>query len=76
MKKPNPKTEQQERICSCCGRIFTEPPALSRKDNVTEICPECGIREALDSIGVQPDEAERILDIIKRHQNGRGGMDT
>lgn len=36
--------------CPCCGEHYTEPPALSRGDNKTEICPECGMREALDSI--------------------------
>ena len=38
--------------CPVCGRDFTGHPALSRKDNETLICPECGQREALESIGV------------------------
>lgn len=59
--------ERVERVCPYCGRFYNESPALSRADSATMICPECGIREALDSIGVQPDEAERILDTIKRH---------
>ena len=33
--------------CPKCKKEFTEHPALSREDNETEICPECGIREAL-----------------------------
>lgn len=33
--------------CPKCGKEFTEYPALSREDNATEICPECGVREAL-----------------------------
>lgn len=37
-----------ERICPVCGRIYIEPPALSRKDNETEICSECGQKEALE----------------------------
>ena len=65
----NVPTERVERICPHCGRFYTEAPALSRADNETLLCPECGIREALDSIGVQPDEAERILDTIKQHTN-------
>lgn len=35
------------RICSKCGRTYTEPPAISRDDNLTEICPECGMAEAI-----------------------------
>ena len=39
-------------ICPICGREYNDRPALSRRDNETEICPECGQREALASIGV------------------------
>ena len=35
------------RICPVCGRAYTEPPALSRRDNTTDICPDCGMMEAL-----------------------------
>ena len=35
--------------CPKCGKEFTEYPALSRVDNETEICPECGIREAVEA---------------------------
>lgn len=38
---------EEKRICPICGREYTEYPALSRKDNKTEICPECGVNEAL-----------------------------
>ena len=34
--------------CPKCKREFTEYPALSRVDNETEICPECGVREAVE----------------------------
>ena len=33
--------------CPKCGKEFTEYPAISRDDNITEICPECGMKEAL-----------------------------
>ena len=35
--------------CPKCKKEFTEHPALSREDNETEICPECGVREAIDT---------------------------
>jgi len=38
------------------------------RDNSGPICPDCGTREALESIGVGVDEQERILDTIHRHQ--------
>lgn len=58
-------------ICPRCGRAYYEPPALSRKDNQTLICPDCGTREALESIDVDHEEQEEILAII--HQQRRHG---
>lgn len=37
------------KICPICGNEYTEHPAISRKDNITEICPACGTKEALDA---------------------------
>lgn len=34
-------------ICPICGKETNEFPALSRKDNKTEICSDCGTGEAL-----------------------------
>lgn len=36
------------RICPICGNEYTEHPAISRKDNETEICPRCGTNEAVE----------------------------
>ena len=36
-------------------------PALSRQDNRTEICPACGIREALEDAGINPRAKKEIL---------------
>ena len=36
--------KEKMRICPVCGREYDEHPALSRTDNETEICPECGGR--------------------------------
>lgn len=54
------------RTCPICGKEYTGVPALSRLDNETPICPDCGIRQSLESIGVQPAERERILEIIHK----------
>lgn len=35
--------------CPKCKKEFTGYPAISRKDNKTEICPECGVREAIEA---------------------------
>lgn len=52
------------RVCPLCGRVYGEFPALSRTDNKTLICPDCGTRQALESIGVSAEEREKIIDII------------
>ena len=57
------------RICPICGcgRPYSGVPALSRTDNKTKICPDCGTRQALESIGVDKEEQEKILSIIHQH---------
>lgn len=53
-------------VCPRCGRSYCEPPALSREDNKTLICPDCGTREALDTLGVASDEQDQIIAAIHR----------
>lgn len=54
--------------CPICGQGYTGRPALSRTDNRTLICPDCGTRQALAAIGVQNRDAviERIHDYEAR----------
>ena len=58
-------------ICPRCGKAYHEPPALSREDNETLICPDCGTRQALQSIGVDTAEQEQIIETIHRHMESR-----
>ena len=60
----NELTAHTPRTCPLCGASFTEPPALSRTDNMTQICPDCGTREALESIGIDTAEQDKILRAI------------
>lgn len=62
------KSETREILtCPKCGKQYTGRPALSREDN-SLICPDCGTREALQSIGVSEEEQEKILSAIHRCQ--------
>ena len=54
-----------------CGKVYRAHPALARYDNETMICPDCGIREALASIGCNDEEQLRILDTIHSYTGGR-----
>lgn len=58
------KTEARKRICPHCQREYTGYPALSRKDNATEICPDCGTRESLEMMGVAEGDIQHILETI------------
>ena len=49
------------RICPRCGASYGRTPALSRADGRTLICPDCGTREALESIGVGQRNRNRSL---------------
>ena len=54
------------RTCPRCGKTYIGHPALSRADNETLICPDCGTREALESIGVSHEEQEEIIRVMHK----------
>ncbi len=54
-----------------CRQTYHGRPAVSRADGKTPLCPDCGTREALESIGVDGKEQEQILETIHRCY-GRG----
>lgn len=35
--------------CPKCGKKYYGVSAISREDNKTEICPICGVKEALEA---------------------------
>ncbi len=61
--------KRNPRHCPLCGVEYTARPALSRTDGTTEICPDCGTRQALEEIGISEEEREKIISII----HSRGG---
>lgn len=34
--------------CPICKQHYSQHPAISRRDDKTKICPDCGVREALE----------------------------
>jgi len=52
------------KICPMCGQPLVGYPALSRRDNKTFICSDCGIREALADIGMDIEDQEKALEKI------------
>ena len=57
---------RQLRVCPLCGEAYGSLPAISRTDNETQICPDCGSRQALEALGVSEVEREKIISIINR----------
>lgn len=55
------KAGREKHICPRCGQVYCGRPALSRADNKTQLCPDCGTRQALESIGVDEKEQDAIL---------------
>ncbi len=61
------KESMNTRICPKCGREYSQRPALSRVDNETMICPDCGTREALEAVfHSSKEEQDRILEAMHR----------
>ena len=58
------QVSKQKRLCPLCGNEYTNHPAISREDNNTLICPNCGIRQSLKALGVSEDEMEEFFKII------------
>ena len=54
----------ETKVCPLCGRTYTGHPALSRKDDNTPICPDCGTLEALEAAGIPKEKQEKVLEII------------
>lgn len=66
-------TDGKKRVCPRCGQAYRGRPAVSRADNETPLCPDCGTREALESIGVDEKEQDSILAAI--HGCTEGGSE-
>ena len=55
-----------EHYCPKCKKVYTGYPALSREDNKTCICPDCGTYEALKACGAT--EAIKKLVMAEIHK--------
>ena len=64
------ETVRGVRICPLCGKAYGGHPALSRTDNETLICPDCGTRQALEGLGISREEQDRIIETIHLHTRG------
>ncbi len=56
----------ETKVCPKCGKTYRGHPAISRADNKTPICSECGTREALEGLGIGSEEIENIIKTIPK----------
>ena len=52
---------EKKPVCPFCHKPYTSPPALSRTDNKTLCCPDCGVREALMAASIPEEKIEEII---------------
>lgn len=45
---------KEKKKCPRCGEEYYEYPSISRLDNETEICPNCGMAEAFEDLFNEP----------------------
>ena len=56
--------------CPICGLEYSSPPAVSRIDNITPICPSCGVRQALSTAGIDTNVQDGIISLVEAEQAG------
>lgn len=64
----------EKQKCPLCGREYAGAPAISRTDNRTQICPDCGTRQALAAIGVSNPDA--VIGRIHDYEARRAAADA
>ena len=52
-------------ICPNCGKDYPRLLALSRKDNLTQICDACGSLEAIEELKDTTGATETIKELIR-----------
>lgn len=65
----------EKNVCPVCGHEYVGHSALSRTDNATSICPECGMRQALESIGVVDERQQDHIISLAREYDAEHGED-
>ena len=58
------KAKREWRWCPECGKYYIGYPAISRKDNKTQICPDCGTMQAMTEAGLSEEVKRQVMATI------------
>lgn len=53
-------------VCPICDKKYKGYPAISRTDNETETCPDCGTRQAFAATGFSREMQDKVIEEIHR----------
>ena len=56
-------------VCPICQNTYSAHPAVSRKDNKTLICPDCGLRQGMCEYGIPIDLQNTLLELIHEKES-------
>ena len=62
--------KERKKKCPRCGAVITFYPAISRKDNKTEICSDCGVIEAIEEYINHKNKLEKIQTSVNENYIG------
>jgi len=57
--------DEDTKTCPLCGSYYMGMGALSRRDNKTDICPQCGMNEAIEDMRKHKEVNKKSVDAIK-----------
>lgn len=63
----------KRRICPKCEKFYCDYPAISRADSKTQICPDCGIMEALENTIVSEQKMSEIINAVHKFSQKKKG---
>lgn len=52
--------------CPLCGEYYSAPPAISRANDKSKICPTCGMRQAMQVAGFSEEEQQKVFNLLKK----------
>ena len=56
-------------VCPICQKAYSRHPAISRRDNRTHICPDCGLRQGMCEYGIPIGLQDTLLKLVHEKES-------